>query len=51
MKYRQESPFGFVKTKPLGDFLGAPVVKNPPATAGDTGSIPTLRRPLMPWGN
>ena len=24
----------------LGDVLGGPVVKNPPASAGDTGSIP-----------
>ena len=50
MKHRQESPFGFVK-KALRDFLGGPVVKNPPATAGDTGSISALRRSLMPRGN
>ena len=28
----------------LEDFLGGPVVKNPPANAGDMGSIPGLRR-------
>ena len=26
----------------LGDFLGGPVVKNPPANAGDSGPIPGL---------
>ena len=26
----------------LGDFPGGPVVKNPPRSAGDTGSIPNL---------
>ena len=25
---------------PVGDFLGGPVVRNPPCKAGDTGSIP-----------
>ena len=28
------------KKKLLQDFPGGPVVKNPPANAGDTGSIP-----------
>ena len=27
-------------TKNFGDFLGGPVVKNPPYNAGDAGSIP-----------
>ena len=30
-------------------FTGGPVVKNPPANAGDTGSIAGLGRSHMPW--
>ena len=30
------------------DFPGGPVVKNPPANAGDTGSIPAPGRSHMP---
>ena len=30
--------------KPLQGFPGGSVVKNPPANAGDTGSIPDLER-------
>ena len=30
--------------------LPGPVVKNPPASPGDTGSIPSPRRFHMPWG-
>ena len=33
------------------DFPGSPVVKNPPANAGDTGLSPGLGRSHMPWGN
>ena len=33
------------------DFSGGPVVKNPPANAGDTGSIPGLGRFRIPQGN
>ena len=33
------------------DFLGGSVVKNPPATAGDTGSIPGPERSHMPQSN
>ena len=33
------------------DFPGSPVVKNPLANAGDTGSIPDLGGFYMPWGN
>ena len=33
------------------DFPGAPVVKNLPVSAGDTGSIPGLGRSHMLWGN
>ena len=40
------------KTKiDLGDFPGGAVVKNPPANAGDTGSIPGLGRSHMPQSN
>ena len=33
------------------DFPGGPVVRNPLANAGDTGSIPGPGRFDMPWGN
>ena len=33
------------------DFPGGTVVKNPPATAGDTGSSPGLGRSHMPRSN
>ena len=33
------------------DFPGGAVVKNPPANAGDTGSIPGLGRSHMPWSS
>ena len=32
-------------------FPGGAVVKNPPANAGDTGSIPGLGRPHIPQSN
>ena len=32
-------------------FPGGTVVENPPANAGDTGSIPGPGRPLMPRSN
>ena len=32
-------------------FPGGSVVKNPSASAGDTGSIPGPGRSQMPWGN
>ena len=35
----------------LWDFPGGAVVKNPPASAGDTGSIPGPGRSHMPRGN
>ena len=35
----------------LSDFPGNPVIKNLPANAGDTGSIPGLGRFHMPWGS
>ena len=34
-----------------GDFPGGAVVKNPPANAGDTGSIPAPGRSHMLWSN
>ena len=37
--------------KEMRGFPGGPVVKNPPANAGDTGSIPGLGRFHMPWDN
>ena len=36
----QEDSVSYKKSKNSGDFPGGPVVKNPPANAGDTGSIP-----------
>ena len=33
------------------DFLGGPVVRNPPANAGDTDLIPSSGRFRMPRGN
>ena len=37
--------------KPIEGFLGDPVVMNPPANAGDTGSILGPGRSHMPQGN
>ena len=37
--------------KAVADFPGGPVVTNPPANAGNTGSIPGLRRSLMLQSN
>ena len=31
------------------DFPGGPVVNNPPASGGDTGSVPGPGRFHMPW--
>ena len=39
------------KRKRHMDFLGGPVVKNPLANAGDTGSIPGPGRFHRLWGN
>ena len=33
------------------DFPGGPMVKNPPAKAGNTGSIPGQERFHVPWSN
>ena len=39
--------------KPVSGFLGGPVVKHPPANAGDMSSSPGLGRSYMQliWGN
>ena len=35
----------------IGGFPGGTVVKNPPASAGDTGSSPGPGRSHVPWSN
>ena len=35
----------------VGDFPGGPVVKNPPASAGDMGLIPALGRSHVLWSS
>ena len=40
----------FQKSK-MRDFPGGPVVKNPPSTAGNMGSIPASGRSHTPWGS
>ena len=42
--------YWFLKIK-LRVFPGGAVVENPPANAGDTGSIPGPGRSHMPWSN
>ena len=37
--------------KSIEEFPGGPVVKNPPANGGDTGSIPGLGIFHIPWDN
>ena len=46
------SPVIFLLEVKLEDFPGSPVVKTPPADAGDLGSIPGLgsKIPLL-WGS
>ena len=41
----------YLKNQGEGDFPGGAVVKNLPASAGDTGSIPVLGRSHMPQSN
>ena len=43
--------FTDIKSDEHVDFPGGPVVKNPPASAGDTGSIPGPGRFHMPRDN
>ena len=40
-----------IKFNTHGDFPGGTVVKNLPASVGDTGSIPGPGRSHMPWSN
>ena len=53
MNWEWEGKTGSGKSKINGcsDFPGGPVVKNPPADAGDTGSIPRWGRFHMPQGS
>ena len=42
----------YLHQKPhIQGFPGGPVVKNPPAKEGDTGSTPGPGRSHMPWSN
>ena len=55
MKYiENKQPSGKCKSNCISnnikDFPGDPVVKNPPANAGNTGSIPDPGRFYMLWG-
>ena len=43
-RHKKRSGCSGTKTDIKSDFPGGPVVKNPPANAGDTGSIPDLGR-------
>ena len=49
--HSQENPKSSLSGKILGDFPGGSVVKNLPASAGDTGSVPDLGRSRMPGSN
>ena len=40
-----------IKNKLCWDLGGGPVVKNPPASAGDMGCIPAPGKSHMPCGN
>ena len=44
----QQSHFWEFNTQALRDFPGGPVAKNPPANAGNTGSIPGQGKSLKP---
>ena len=46
---KQAKPY--INIIPSQDFPGGAVVKNPPAHAGDMGSIPRPGRSHMPWSN
>ena len=43
--------FFFFPLQQIVDFLGDSVVRNPPANAGDMGSVPALGRLHMLWGS
>ena len=40
-----------VMNEEIRNFPSGPVVKNPPANAGDPGSVPGLGRFRVQWGN
>ena len=40
-----------VKYETTEDFLGVPVATSPPASAGDTGSVPGRGRSHVLWGS
>ena len=46
-----EKPHSRVIKNMCSALPGGPLVKNPPANAGDTGLVPSPRRCHMPWGN
>ena len=50
-KKRKNSVTVFTDTKKIWDFTGGTVVKNLPASAGDTGSIPAPGRSHVPQSN
>ena len=47
---RRDKSNGHIRSKVRG-FPGGAVVKNPPASAGDKGSIPGPGRSHMSWNN
>ena len=49
--YTNNEPTGKEIKKSFRDFPGGPMVKNPPSTAGDSGSIPRERRSHVPQSN
>jgi len=51
MLYINSSSIKKIKKKKERGLPDHPVVKNPPANAGDTGLIFCLGRFHMPWGN
>ena len=50
-KYLNDLGYLFCLINLYWDFPGGAVVKNLPANAGDTGSIPGPGRSHMPWSN
>ena len=50
-KGNRDVRFMKLSKNPVVGFPGGPVVKNLPASTGDTGSIPGPGRSHMPWGN
>ena len=49
--YTNNEPSGKEIKKSFREFPGGPMVKNPPSTAGDSGSIPRERRSHVPQSN